>query len=855
LFVRFIPFQTGKARSLAEPAPAVEAPATSQASEAEPTAAARPKLDVSTMPFRVFFEVRSNDANKINRAVAGQEGWSAELNGDDCSHTMAGENLRYGGYTRIKSPELKLSSNGLEQIAKALSQAKAIAPVLGKTASMHIDIPESALDDRGVTNLVNLHLAYEPIIYRICSPGGRKLYDKFMYCTPPSTGSTYTHKTTTRYTTDSDYHSQWTGRRELAAEQTVSKWRSEYSNRHWGLNASDSGWWQFRYLDASYDAQAVETQVRLAIALVKAATDGDVKCDRVRVLHDEWDKQVPREVWDQFISTVAKGDDAFAERLQTQFTQLGGKLEPDWLPGPARKAVRTLLSDHSFADPTGKKLGTAETIRRQVQAGEAITITPPQGASFTLPATQIAQWAYGQSGALDKLEPGIAATLKTVNDLRTRGVNLTDANGQPLTSIAATLLSGATGQVQARVGTESVAVGSGGMVWTDLVRLHAGQGRNANEKALFEALPYLRERGYSLHRADGSSLAWPPGLAVALAAGDLRLTRAGQTIDIRNASDLDTRVYYPETYAALSAEDRQRVDEATALAQRGRVFTVATNLMPGTTAFVKHIVSPDAALRVSGPQGSQFTATPRLLHALWSQQTGQPLEADLTRGLQAANELTALGFTLQLAGEPLLAALANGQPLGLYDPLGRSLGTVEPGGSALAARRQEVAAPLESQSPEQRQLAADAVALLTQKQMTPLLGNAPLSTPTRLAYALQRGETAELGMAGSLRDWNDVRRVVSYEKAAPAELPAADSKMIEYVRGLRDAQVQFYYGDAEHQATPVPLQSTLLDRLRTADGVRVLLPRRKWWHFWPRKTFVISGEQDLKKLARKFGLK
>ena len=325
--------------SAREAPPASSTPGRVVSQVGAPSLVAEPrKLDVTRLPFRVVMEVKHHDAAALNRALRGTGFVASEVT-EDCSHRTISDG-GFAFYCCVTSPLMTLADGGLDKVTTALEQVQKMASTPGSTAATHILVSDEALDAQCITNLVNMHLANEAIIYRLGNAGGagRTMNDKMKWACPLSNQSPQVSAPGWRM----PCWGRARGVRSVAEVQSVQAWRSQLSNAHWGLNASQKGFWQFRYFDTSFDPQSMTANLRLVMGMVDAAAEGRGTWDQVRPLRDTCKAGVPRAQWDAFMRAAAPAD--LWPLFESNFLASGGKFKSHDLPMAVTTVMRACSS-------------------------------------------------------------------------------------------------------------------------------------------------------------------------------------------------------------------------------------------------------------------------------------------------------------------------------------------------------------------------------------------------------------------------------------------------------------------------------------------------------------------------------
>lgn len=407
------------------------------------------------MPFKIDFEVKSGDSANLSRKLSQKKtGFSASPNGNDCSHNAEG--CWYGGYTRVSCPSTTMNTGGLDDLASAVDVLREELGMPGSTAAMRIAIDGNILDDEAVTNLVNMHLANEAIIYRLGMAGGpgRSMADKQQYCPPLTNGTRYTQGRVDEYGS-AGYYARYPGIRSICKKQSVSAWRSQLSHYHWGMNAHQGGWWQFRYFDTSFDAQAMKAKVELLLGMVKAAVEGRGKWDTVRPLLNTAESEIPREQWDHFIDTVAPGP--LGVQLEAYFRAAGGRLPLPTVPAHAVEALSKLIeSSYRFVNPADPRgvLPLQQLTDRLTAREDVAVVAPGASSAVVLTAAQACNFALAETGNAAPLPDPVRVRLQAIAPLPLNGISFESPAGTPLSPAMAAVLLEPEGRVVARHGGE-----------------------------------------------------------------------------------------------------------------------------------------------------------------------------------------------------------------------------------------------------------------------------------------------------------------------------------------------------------------------------------------------------------------
>lgn len=611
----------------------------SAAGASAPVVAGR-SIDVNQIPFSLFTEVQ-NDSNKANRAVCSVPGWSAtQLPAADCSHGKLGDS-GWQTYCRVTSPQnVTLGKDGLRSITEAFAKLRAMGASPGRTGAMRLYISQDLLDDRATTNLMKMVMANEDILYRLGQNGtaGRPISHKLSDNYAISIGSAITGQT------------------------TASGLAAVLRSHHYGVNSETAGKWEFRFLDSSTDGSAVAANVQLLLGMVKAAIEDRGDWREARPASTYYNTQVDRRRWNAFMNATV-GSGAVRHKLEELFRASGGQLEKESLAPEARNAVSQLMQNgYSFRDEAGNLLANVDALGARINNGQGVQVTLPQGGQLPLTSEQIPMFAYGETGAQNQLSDEVRAEAQAAGGLRERGVELTDAHGVALSPMQAAVLSTQDGQVfAARAGALSdggrgvIPIGVGhAMRMAEVLALDPPDNQNVPEdlKLLGASSSRLAADGYSFGaRADGAigstmhgaSTVWRAQIGALLRAGELILHKNGRDIGVGNSRELHDKVLLPARLETLSADDRQAIDAARQLADRGFSFGIdgAPPAQKGSLGFIDAVTSP--TLVVHTPQASHPTPLPtRALLQMFVRIEGRrdgELDAPTRRLLEVADEL------------------------------------------------------------------------------------------------------------------------------------------------------------------------------------------------------------------------
>ncbi|HEY3997838.1 MAG TPA: hypothetical protein VGO93_03160 [Candidatus Xenobia bacterium] len=605
------------------------------AADAPEAVTTRKSLDVSKLPFKITMEVKSSDAAALNRVLAGT-GWSAAPAPSDCSHNSEG--CWNSGYCRVDSPSLTLADGGLAAVTTTLDKLGKVFKTPGNTAAMRFVLPDSALDDEGVTHLVNMHLANESIIYRLGNSGGpgRAMRDKMQWACPFSTKSCYIAEEGHQHYYDKGvYWYRWDGMRTVQNKQSVADWRKQLSNRHWGMNASQQGFWEFRYFDSSFDGPAVGASLQMLLGMVKAAAEGRGQWDQVRPLPTTMDQEVSRKQWNAFVDTVAPEHKA---QLEKNFIGAGGKLEKQALTPAGQTATGSLIAQ-GYKFTAGSEAMTLKTLMQRLEKNEPVGIVEPGSSSPVTLAAQLVepyvllQTASAEAPAALRQDAAQAAAAQMA------GVRFATPDHVGISPCLAVLQP----KVLAQKNGREVWVGDGGLSLSELVAVELDKGLPQDLYSIFNTLKTIHADGYRPFNT--TELTWPAEIASAYRTGSLSVRRDGQSVAVPSVKAMEKDVLVPLEVARLSPADRTLYERAQTLTTKGFAFGKEK---PGTVAFLKQLTSPSADLTVQIPGAKNATPVPTraLLSLLVNIETGHTEDVDKTsrRHIELIDALAGHGY-------------------------------------------------------------------------------------------------------------------------------------------------------------------------------------------------------------------
>jgi hypothetical protein len=382
--------------------------------------------DVTQFPFKVMFEVRATQ-NAMARTLAGT-GWDVATlsgnnhnNGGDCSHLNDG-----GGssFVRLCGPQTTLAAGGLENLADVLDRLQRQKVELGTTSAMRILVPDSLLDDKGMSNLVGMHSSNDDILYRLGQAGGsgRNLAHKQSYSVPMSSS----------YTT--------------ANSLSVAEWKQQLNQRHRSINSFTAGMWEFRYFDSSLDIKAVQGNVCLLLGMIAAAADGRGGFTELHTTAD-YPKEVSRDRWNALMN-AAVGPGPLRWQLEMQFRASGGQLQTA-LDGPALDAANHMTSRGFRFEKDGRVFKAAE-LNEAVMHGTLPQIVTPGGKRYDVDFAGLQQFLIGEGG----LQAPLAAPVQSAREQfeRLGSASFRDPSGVELGTFQAAFEYAQNHDVMARLG-------------------------------------------------------------------------------------------------------------------------------------------------------------------------------------------------------------------------------------------------------------------------------------------------------------------------------------------------------------------------------------------------------------------
>lgn len=604
---------------------ATAARTTEAVASSEVKVAGKPELDISRVKFSVQFEVKFTDSkNQLARELAQKlPGWTATAVTNDCSHTP--EKCRYGGYTIIRSPVGTLQDGTLDRLGEALDM---IGPKVGnnpgKTAAMRITVDGSVLDDEGVTNLVNMFLANEAIIYRLSTAGGpgRTLADKQLYSGPPSTGNFYTVYGGGIYN-GPQYRKQFPALRQISQTQSVSTWRSHLSNPHWGMNSSVGGHWEFRYFDTSFNVPSVQANVQLLLGMIKAAAEGRGHWDQVRPLLDTCNDEVSRKQWRAFVDTVAPAP--IHALLEKDFIASGGRLQAandEWI----RQAFPKLFErGYRFEAPQADGMpATALTLQQVLERfdqKQAVNVSAPAKRGVPMTELQLGHLALIEAGNTSRLDASRQEDCRAAAALAMRGI-IFEVSSTEVTGAMAAVLSDEPGRVTAVKNGERVpishAAGQGlSMRIMSAVEFGPSEATDASIKALADAAQFAVSHGVDCGDREGQAARWSARIAFLLASGKLTAGSPGATTPIDSLDAFRDQVILPQRLNEIGAEQRATFEKMKSMLEGGCTFPFGKATVTGTSLALLELAgaiqSPatQARVRVSFPHWVMWKCWPR----------------------------------------------------------------------------------------------------------------------------------------------------------------------------------------------------------------------------------------------------
>ncbi len=744
-------------------------------------------LDINNIPFRLKIEVKGSNANQLQRVLGGL-GWSAAATPYDCSHRKDGG--YEDSYTTLTGPQTTLGKGGLDNLAQALGELQQRGyHDFGKTAAMHIWIDDKVLDDQGVTNLVNLHLANESLIYRLaqCGGEGRKIKDKLVYTTPLSCNNAYYNGDRYVEAFSSQYYQMLPNMRNLQQVKSLRAWKSELSHDHRCMNASRGGLWQFRYFDPTPDVAAMQGSVKMLLGMVKAAAEGRVQADRVRPLPDDWKDMVSREQWNRFMETVAPDDFALRGQLEHQFVASGGKLERERLSPAGCEAIRRIMGDHRVNRHGNlgrlSRYRTPEDIQNAMNEGVVLSVQPRGEEAFAMRAECLPTYAQVRAGMLDGLDENSRAATQMIDQLQQRGYQFVDTAGKQRLSTAGAVA-----------------------LLADENRVGMRQGHQRGVR--------LRDVGALAARFE--------------------------------------EVIYPERLAALDDARREYVGLCNELLEQGYKLHDGAHqpLEAGRLRTIDALAGP-IYLSVKAPQRKApvvlQTGDAFRNYALAELNRQHALPDAARAALEQNGELHEAGFEVRSAnggrkasnGE-LAASAAGYAGLAVHDLLGGQRAVV----GNLPQLAGELLAPLRQTAEDERHVGRQFFDIVAEQHLQASVGDTAVTRMEQMPWLFSQQQQVLVGFQ-RLSSWAQVRRVVECQTRAPDELGGHEGVVLAQLDRLRHGNAQVYGMDRE----AIALRADQVDRF-DKEGLRLVLPRRPWWTFF-RKNIKVSDEQKLAKIAKR----
>ncbi len=575
-------------------------------STAQAAAVGDHQVDINNVQFKLVLECRNIDANAMNRQLAGM-GWSAQNAPGDCSH---GSDGGAGYYRHVISPPLTLGGGAEQQLRDVLTRLKSAGAVPGETGALRLYVSDHALNEDGVNNLVNMHLCNENILYRLGQAGavGRRVTDKQRWAPPLSCGSPYTAYSGFKGFT-------------IGERKTKAQWRTDLANKHWGMNANQNGWWEFRYFDSSMNEQAIADNVRLLLGMVKAACENRGQWTQVHAVGNTFHNQVSRQQWNQLMN-AAVGPGDLKKRLEQNFIAAGGQLEKEKMSDAARQALRDAQGQgYGFADQSGQPLDGIDAVSQRVDDEQPLTVRFPGGGNITVTGSEAVDFAFCATGNLTDVSQAVRDRVPTFNDLTGRGVQFTEPGGATLSAAVAAFMGGRDGAVLAGKNGARIVLGSpehGQLSAAELLAIESqnNAGIPADARLVLDQMPYFRDHGFTLGASQAGAVVplaadWPAQTAASFRAGNLVLCRDGQQQPVANAPALEAAIY-PLKLGDLSPEDRALHDELAALSAQGFRFMRAGQppAQPGTLGFLDTVFGQPQQLCVQMPQAESPTPLP-----------------------------------------------------------------------------------------------------------------------------------------------------------------------------------------------------------------------------------------------------
>lgn len=558
-----------------------------------PPQAGRPRLDPNAIEFKIQMETKQLNAPAMNRELAPLQ-FTCEACPSDCSHGVDGTNA---AFQRIGSAVMTVANGGMQRIAEMHDRIRKGNAIPGNTGALRIYVRDSILDDRATTNLVNMHLANENILYRLGQAGGpgRSVQDKQRWSPPLSHGSA-------SYTGASQH--------DISPVQPAAHWRSTFSNYHWGMNAGTQGWWEFRYFDSTMNTEALQANVRLLLGMVSAAVEGRGQWAQRKDLASTYHQPVSRKQWNDFMNAVVGPADK--RLLEANFKASGGQIEPEKLSAEARTALSRLISgNYRFVDDTQPdRLLDCESMPDHLGNNKPVLVQTPGGGSCVLQTGQVEPYLLAETGANDFLDPHVVADVQAAAAIKQSGTRLVDTvSGGEVSPALAAVLGAVPGRVAARHGDASLTVGAP-LTLARMAAIEKGDAAQipAAAKPILARLDFFHSEGYILHASDDARpITWPAELASQFMAGKMVATRGGQSTPIATEKDIDA-LAYATRLARLNAADASLVGDLEQLMDRG--FSFKQNdvaLTKSSFALLDAVTKGAGELQVEVPKGERPT--------------------------------------------------------------------------------------------------------------------------------------------------------------------------------------------------------------------------------------------------------
>lgn len=603
-------------------------------------ASAKPRFDISQLEFKVVFEVKGQES-ALARPVAKLAGWSATQCPSDCSHGKLGDTGN-GSYVRVQSPPLRLGNGGLEQLTKIIDIVKQNGASIGPTGAMRFYVPRNVMDDKATTNFMKIHLQNEDLLYLLGQHGGvgRQLDHKLGYCYSLS-----------RYAAN-------------GADRVASQLSSHYN----AVNSETNGYWEMRYFDTTFDADALKASAQLVCGMVGAAIDGRGTWNE---MHAPVVGATPdRKRWNAFMRETVSPE--VRRKLEANLRGAGGTV-PKGLSNEAEKAITQLMSrQYAFENAEGKPFGSIENLADAVADSAAVTVRDPQGVRFAVPGEKLEMYAFAETGATKELPQEMQSTMADAAALRVAGVDLRDDKGTSMSPVRVALLD-AQSKITVASGNETMTIGVNQL--SNLRALQSGdqQSLKADVNSLMAALPSLQKLGYSFHdnQQPQVAIAWPAKIATTYTEGRLSLQRNAAQQNVPSWDAMERNVLFPERLATLPNDSRQLVEDAATLGDKGFAFAREGQAAPAnrTVAFVDCITGDPTKLTVCAPGAPKATplSSPGLLNTFVNIELGRDAQLDEMTRTQLAliDGLRAKGYTFyNLATEDEIKT-RSGAPLTL----------------------------------------------------------------------------------------------------------------------------------------------------------------------------------------------